>query len=276
MRWNNVGPDYFTTLGVPIRRGRDFTVADSATAPAVAIIDETFAKRFFGERAPLGHQVSFTSKRSFTVIGVAANSRYTGIRERDVPMAYFPYAQVGNVGALHIEVRTVGDPAAFWPEIRRTVAGNAPDLPLLKPATQQAQFDETISGERLIARLALCFGALAVLLVATGLYGTLAYGIKRRTSEFGIRMAIGAQPRELFWMILRESLMIAAAGILIGLPLTFFAARALASLLYGLAPNDPVTVGLSILGILLVSLAASLFPALRAASMDPIIALRYE
>jgi predicted permease len=276
MRWNNVGPDYFTTLGIPVRLGRDFTDADSASAPKVAIVNETFVRRFLAGREPLGHQVSYNVKTPYTIVGVVANHKYTKIRERDVPMAWFPYAQVGFIGAMHIEVRIAGAPSAFWPLAQKTVGQYAPDLPLLKPITQQAQFEDSISQERLVARLALCFGGLAVLLVATGLYGMLAYGIKRRTSELGVRMAIGAQPRELLWMILRESLMISAAGIVIGLPFTFFAMRALTSLLYGLAPNDPLTFGLGVLGIVLVSLAASLSPAMRAASMDPLVALRYE
>lgn len=276
IRWNSVGSNYFTTLGVTVRLGRDFTDVDSATAPRVAIVNETLARRFLRDRDLLGHQVSYASKLAFTVVGVVANSKYTGVRERDVSMAYFPYSQVGHVGALHIEIRTAGAPSTFWPPGRKTIAHYAPELPLLQPATQQAQFDESISRERLVARLALRFGGLAVLLVATGLYGTLAYGIKRRTSELGVRMAIGAQPRDLLWMILRESFVISAAGIVVGLPLTFASMRLLDSLLYGLAPNDPLTLSLDALGIVLVSLAASLMPAVRAASLDPVVALRYE
>jgi ABC-type antimicrobial peptide transport system permease subunit len=160
--------------------------------------------------------------------------------------------------------------------VRRCVAQYAPDLPLLKPTTQQAQFEDSIGRERLVARLAVCFGGLAILLVAIGLYGTLTYRVKRRTSELGVRLAIGAQPRELLWMILCESLAISIAGILIGLPFTFASARTLKSLLYGLAPNDPMNLAVCAFGIILVSLAASLLPARRAASLDPVVALRYE
>jgi predicted permease len=276
MRWNTVGPDYFRTLGVPVRLGRDFTGADSSSAPKVAIINETFAKRFFDGRQPLGRQVSYTPRFAFTVVGVVANSKYTGVRETDIPMAYFPFAQVGNIGVMHIELRTVGDPSAFWPLVRKTVGAYAPDLALLQPMTQRAQFDESISQERLIARLSIFFGGLAILLVATGLYGTLAYSISRRTSELGVRMAIGATPGELLRMVLREGLAISAAGIIVGVPFVLLAARAMASLLYGLAPNDPLTIGAAALGITLVSVAASLIPALRAASVDPLVALRYE
>ncbi len=276
MRWNDVGSDYFGTLGIPIRLGRDFTDADSYSAPKVAIVNETFARRFLKDRLPLGHQVSFTPKLSFTIVGVAANSKYTGVREQDIPMAYFPFTQMNNVGAMHVELRVSGDPAGFWKEIRTAVASFAPDLALLQPMTQRAQFDEGISEERLVARLSIFFGGLAVLLVATGLYGTLAYSVNRRTAELGIRMAIGAQRRELLWMILRESLVICAIGIAIGLPLAIACTRALASLLYGLASYDPLTICLATIGIVLVSLAASFVPARRAASVDPLVALRYE
>lgn len=276
MRWNAVGSDYFGTLGVPIRLGREFNDADSYSAPKVAIVNETFARRFLNGRQPLGHQVSFTPKLSFTIVGVAANSKYTGIREQDIPMAYFPFMQMSEVGAMHVELRVAGNPASFWKEVRTAVASFASDLTLLQPMTQQAQFDDGISQERLVARLAIFFGGLAVLLVMTGLYGTLAYSVNRRTSEFGIRMAIGAKRRVLLWMVLRESLTICVVGIVIGLPLAIACTRALASLLYGLAPYDSLTICLAIAGIVLVSLAASLFPARRAASVDPLVALRYE
>ncbi|MCZ2075337.1 MAG: FtsX-like permease family protein, partial [Bryobacterales bacterium] len=142
--------------------------------------------------------------------------------------------------------------------------------------TLQAEFDETIVRERLVARLALCFGIVAVVLVATGLYGTLAYRVRRRTSEFGVRMAMGAQRKNLLWMVIRESLAITAVGAAAGLPLAWFASRTLESLLYGLAPNDLVAFCLGVAGVALVSVAASATPAVRAASTNPMIALRYE
>jgi ABC-type lipoprotein release transport system permease subunit len=223
--------------------GRDFTEADSGSAPKVAIVNETFAKRFLKGRGPLGHQVSFIPKRAYTIVGVAANSKYTGVREKDVPMAYFPFTQVQDmgVGATHFELRTAGDPASFLPEVRKAVASFGPDLALLQPMTQRAQFENSISDDRLVARLSICFGGLAVLLVATGLYGTLAYNVNRRTAEFGVRMAIGAQRRELLWMILGQSIVICLLGLAIGLPLALASTRMLGSLLYGLASYDPLT-----------------------------------
>jgi predicted permease len=276
MRWNVVGPNYFGTLGISMRMGRDFTDADSGSAPKVAIVNETFAQRYLKGREPLGHQVSFTSKLAYTVVGVAANSKYTGVREKDIPMAYFPFKQVQDVGAMHVELRTAGDPVSFLPGVRKTVTSFGPDLALLQPMTQRAQIENSISDDRLVARLSICFGCLAVVLVATGLYGTLAYSVSRRTAEFGIRMAIGAQRRELLWMILGQSLVICLFGLALGLPLALASTRMLGSLLYGLASFDPLTICLATLGIIAVTLAASLLPARRAATVDPVVALRYE
>jgi predicted permease len=276
MRWNVVGPGYFTTLGVPLLAGRDISDADSSSSVKVAVVNETFAKNFLGGRPALGHTVSFGSRTGYTIVGVAANSKYTGVREREIPMAYFPYTQIPGLSEMDVELRTAGDAKAFLPVVRTTIADFAPDLALLQPMTQQAQFDTGISEERLVARLSILFGGLAVLLLATGLYGTLAYSVSRRTSEIGIRMALGAQRREVLWMILRESLMICSIGLIAGIPLSIAAAHLLASLLYGLSSSDTLTIGVAIVGIVTISLGASLFPATRAASVDPIVSLRYE
>ncbi len=276
MRWNSVGPDYFKTLGIPILAGRDFTDADSPSSAKVAVVNQTFVQRFLGGREALGHQTSYTPKNGYTIVGVAGNSKYTGVREEEIPMIYFPFTQVGDIGDMHIELRTAGDPLRFLPEVRKAVTSFAPDLALLQPMTQKAQFDSSIDLERLIARLSFFFGLLAVVLVMTGLYGTIAYSVNRRTSEFGIRMAIGAQKRQVLWLILRESFAICLVGVLIGLPLALASTRLLGSLLYGLTPHDPFILFSATLSIVVVCLLAGLIPARRAASVDPVVALRYE
>ena len=278
MRWNIVGSDYFRTLGVPVLLGRDFNDADSETSPQVAIVNQTFAKKYLDGRTPLGHTVGLgdRSDLQYTIVGVAADSKYTNVREDPRPIAYFPYTQIKGNTTLHFEVRTPGDPAAWMTTIRRVINDYSPGLALLQPMTQQEEFDGNFSDQRIFFRLSLFFGLLAALLVATGLYGTLAYTVSRRTSEVGLRMALGAQRGQVLWMVLRGSLAITVAGVVIGLPLALLATKALRSLLFGVEPRDPATFAGAIAGIAAVSLFASLIPALRAASVDPMVALREE
>jgi predicted permease len=258
--------------------GRDFNDRDTAAAPNVAIINRTFAERYLAGRQPLGHHVAMDrdAKAQYAIVGVVQDSKYTSAGETPRPMAYFPYTQIAGTSTMHIELRTEGYPTALLPVMRRAVAEFGPDLPLLEPMTQQEQFEKSYTDERLSARLAICFGFLAALLVATGLYGTLAYRVSRRTSEIGVRMALGAQRRQVLWMVLRESLVVSVAGIIVGLPLAVVGARVLRSMLFGLGPGDPLAFAAAILGLAIVVLAASLIPAQRAAKVDPMVALRYE
>ena len=279
MRWNAVGSDYFRTLGTPVVAGRDFHASDSASAPRVAIVNRTFVKRYLPTENALGHQVGWANPKDtppYTIIGVVADSKYTGVRESDTPMAYFPYQQVPEVGAMHYELRTAGDPISFLPVVQRTIQEFAPDVPLEKPMTQQQQFDSSFSQDRLIARLSMFFGLLAVVLVATGVYGALAYEVSRRTSEVGLRMALGAKREQVLWMILRDSLVVCLAGVALGLPLAIACSRLLQSMLFGVKPGDPLTFTAALAGISIVALFATFLPALRAASISPIVALRYE
>ena len=279
MRWNDVGSDYFRVLGIPLLVGRDFTDADGASAPPVVIVNETFAIRYLPDRAPIGHHVALNTSpgaRQYTIVGVAANSRNTGVRETDRPMAYIPYAQTPGTAGMHVELRANGDPRALLTAIRRIVQEFGPDLPLLQPMTQEEQFAESFADERLFSRLALVFGLLAAVLVSTGLYGTLAYSVARRTSEFGVRIALGAAGRQVLWMVLRESLIVSAIGVAIGLPAAIAASRLLKSMLFGLTPGDPWSFGSAIVIVAVVAIGAGLVPASRAASVDPIVALRTE
>jgi predicted permease len=279
MRWNAVGPDYSHVLGTPLLLGRNFTDGDSATSAKVAIINQTFATSYLPNLNPLGHRVGFDDTpgaAQYTVVGLVTDSRYTGVRELPMPMVYFPYTQVPGVGTMHFELRTQGKPSALLPEVRRAVHGFGPDLPLLQPMAQQEQFEESYYQERLFARLSVSFGLLAALLVATGLYGTVAYKVSRRTAEIGVRMALGAQRQQVLWMVLRESLAVSAGGVLVGLPLAFAAAHVLRSMLFNLGPGDPATFGAAFVGISAVTVVASLVPARRATKVDPMVALRYE
>ncbi len=277
VRSNVAGPDFFRTLGVPILAGRDFADSDTASSPHVGIINEEFANRFLPNQNPLGHIIGDERGRyTMTIVGVVKNHKYRSIDEEPIPMAWYEYAQIPMIGPMSVELRVHGDPLAILPSARKAVQQLDPNLPLIRPMTQRAQFDTTISEHILFARLAGFFGLLAVVLVATGLYGTLAYRVNMRTAEIGVRMAVGARRSQVVWMILRDSLALTAAGALIGLPLAFLVARALASSLYDVKPLDASTYLIAIAGVATVALLASAIPATRAANIDPMRALRTE
>jgi ABC-type antimicrobial peptide transport system permease subunit len=191
-------------------------------------------------------------------------------------MAWYEYAQIPMVSKMDVELRVHGDPLAILPAARKAVQQLDPNLPLIRPMTQRAQFDTTISSQMLFARLAGFFGLLAVVLVATGLYGTLAYRVSRRTAEIGIRMAMGAARGQVVWMILRDSLVLTAVGVSLGIPFAMVVGRALNSSLYGVRPLDGLSYAIAVLGLTVVAVVASAVPARRAAAIEPLTALRAE
>jgi predicted permease len=272
VRSNDIGPDFFHTLGVPVLIGREFTDADTASSQKVAIVNELFVQTFLPHQNPLGHRVN-----GLTIIGVVANHKYRSMDETPIPMAWWNYAQAPGEGELNVEMRVRGgDPLAVLPAVQRAVTQMDPNAPLIEPALQRSQFEKTISQQLLFARLAEFFGLLAVVLVATGLYGTLAYRVNLRTAEIGVRMAVGARRGQVVWMILRDSLLLTAVGVAAGVPLAMLVGRALRSSLYGVQPLDAVSFGLAVVGVAAVALVASAAPASRAASIDPLRALRVE
>ncbi len=277
MRCNLVGSAFLRTLRIPLRLGRDIADSDTAASGKVAIVNQTFADRYLPGVNPLGHRIRFfTGKTDYAIVGVAANSRYTSIDESDRPVAYFPFTQASGISEMQYELHTPGDPKMLIAEAARLVHQADPDLPLRKPATQQAQFTGTVAEERLLANLSVFFAGLAAFLIAIGLYGTISYSIARRTMEIGVRMALGAQRREVLRMVLSESAAVAAAGLAIGVPASLAVARTLRSMLYGLGAADPLSLIAAVMGIATVALAAAILPARRAASTDPIRALRME
>jgi ABC-type lipoprotein release transport system permease subunit len=211
-----------------------------------------------------------------TIVGVVKDHKYRSIDEEPIPMAWYMYAQIPMVGPMNVEMRVHGDPLAILPAARKALQQLDPNLPLIQPMTQREQFDTTISEHILFARLAGFFGFLAVILVATGLYGTLAFRVSMRTAEIGVRMAVGARRGQVVWMILRDSLLLTTAGVVMGVPLAMLVGRALASSLYGVKPLDAVSYLLAVVGVAMVALVASAVPAGRAASVDPMRALRTE
>jgi len=278
MRVDAVGPNFLRTFGISLRLGRDFEQSDSATSPKVAIINQTFAEQYLPGTDPLGHHVAFFDdpKTQYTIIGVCGNIRYTEVREQPRPMAFFPFTQTIGVLQMDYALHTAHDPKLLIPEAAAILRDVDPNLPMEKPISQHDQFDQSISQERLVAHLALFFGGLAVFLVVIGLYGTISYAVSRRTMEIGVRMALGAQRKEVLRMILVESLSVAAIGLAIGIPAALCVAWTLRSMLFGLSAADPLTLVLALLVIALVTLAAAFVPARRAASIDPMLALRME
>ncbi len=276
LRSNDVGADFFATLGIPILAGRDIRDSDTPTAPGIAVVNQTFAERYLKGASPIGHTLG-DPKQPRAIVGVVRDNKYASTDEDPMPMAWYSYQQGNIVGRnMDVEVRASGDPMALLPAVRRIVRDLDPNAPLDKPQLLQTGFEETYLMPALFARLAIFFGALAALLVAVGLYGTLAYRVNRRTLEIGLRMALGAARPEVLWMIVRESLYLVAAGLIVGLPLAWFTSKLMASMLFKLSTHDPISFAAAGIGTLAVSIAAALIPARRAASVEPMQALRSE
>ncbi len=275
LRTDDVGPDFFRTMGIPLIAGRDVNNADQLGAQSVAIVNETFVKRLLANTHPLGHVIT-SSGEKWTIVGVARDSKYTAVNEIPMPMAYYPVMQKSSLATMHLEVRVRGEAMALLPAMRQVIAEMYPAVPLQQPMTQHAQFDKSYEQQRMFASLGGFFGILAALLVATGLYGTHSFRVNRRTTEIGIRMALGASRGQVLRIVMVENLWILAFGLAAGIPLTLLAVLQLKTMLYQISPFDPMAFALAIAILLLVSTCAALVPARRAASVDPIRALRTD
>ncbi len=275
LRSDDVGPDFFRTMGIPLIAGRDVNNADLPGAQPVAIVNETFVKTLLPNTNPIGHML-ISSGITRAIVGVARDSKYAGVNEEPMPMAYYPAMQASSLTTMHVEMRVRGDAMGFLPTLRKVLAGMYPTVPLQQPMTQHAQFDKSYEQQRLFASLGGFFGVLAALLVATGLYGTHSFRVNRRTAEIGIRMALGASRSQVLRTVMLENLSILVFGLAAGIPLTLLAVRPLKAMLYEISPFDPTAFALAIAVLVLVSAGAALVPARRAASIDPIRALRAE
>ena len=275
LRSNDAGPDFFETLGIPIVAGRGITAADTQGATRVAVVNETLAKQYLQGRSPVGHTLG-GPKDPLLIVGMVRDNKYASVDEEPMPMAWYSYQQSQSIGMMDVEVRTSGDPLALLPGVRRIVRELDPNTPLQDPTVLQTEFAETYAMPALFARLGGFFGGLAALLVAVGLYGTLAYRVNRRVMEIGVRMALGAQRKRVLWMILRESLVLVAAGLAVGLPLAWFGSKVMASMVYKLPVHDPLSLTGAGAGVLVVAVLAAWLPARRAASVEPMAALRNE
>jgi predicted permease len=275
LRSNGVGAGFFHTMGVPVLQGREILETDVQNSPLVAVVNQTLAQRFYPHSSPIGHLIGGGTQR-LTIVGVVANSKYTSVSEEPRAMAYYAAMQAPSLGLMHIEVRTRGEALAMLPVLRKVVARAYPNVPLQQPMTQGEQFEKSYAQQRMFAAMGGFFGVLAALLVATGLYGTHSFRVSRRTTEIGVRMALGATRGQVLAMVMRESFAILAAGLVAGLPLTYLALRPLKSMLYQMSPFDPVSFTIAIAAMIAVAGCAALLPARRAARLEPMQALRTE
>lgn len=280
-RFDMVGPGYFSTLGVPLLRGREFGLQDGSSAAHVAVINEAFADRFFVGRNPIGRHITEGSggqKSAMEVVGVTGNARDHSLRGQVPPRFYIPSDQ-GMDGPNEwatFEIRTAGDPKQMLGAVRKAIVSVNANLYPAKDHPLVESLESTMSQPRMIARLCAVFGTVGLLLAAGGLYGVLSYGIARRTNEIGIRMALGAAPGRVIGMVLRETGVMLAIGSGLGIALTLACTRLIAGRLYGLGTLDPLTI-LSAIGLFaIVAFLAATIPAARAARVNPIVALRHE
>jgi predicted permease len=276
----SVSPEYFETLGAPILLGRGFSVRDRSNAPKVAILNETAARFYFGHSSPIGRTVRFTNYPSrdllYQVVGVVKDIRYN-LREPAARRIYLPIPQyVEPIRQLALAVRCSGNATTFAAPIRGQIHSVRPTLVIENIFTMEHLVDRGVFQERLVATLSTAFGFVAMLLAGIGLYGILTYAVTRRTNEIGIRMALGATKGEVVWMVLREAYALCLAGIVIAVPVVLTAGRVAGSLLYGVAPLDPVSFASATLLLLVFAALAAVMPGRRASLLDPSAALRRD
>jgi predicted permease len=280
-RFDSVGPQYFATIGIPLLLGRDFDQHDTATSPRVCVINEAFAKKFFAGRSPMGRHVTEKFgdlKAVFEVVGVARDARDHSLKDEIPPRYYIPAGQ-GLEGAIPwptFAVRTAGDPEQILETVRKTIFSVNGDIPIDNARPLVENVDRANQQPRMIASLCAVFGAVALLLAATGLYGVLSYGVARRTNEIGIRMALGAGRGSVIVMILRETGLMILIGAIAGMAASAAATRLVRSQLFGLSALDPWTMTAAVTILTTVALIAGYIPAARAARVNPTQALRHE
>jgi predicted permease len=278
---SRVGSNYFNTLQIPLLAGRDFDARDKVGATKVAIVNETFARKFLNGANPVGHRFWIEAtpgspNTPYEIVGLVRDTKYRELREEFRPIVYYATAQNDGAGpGGRVLIRSRLPQAAMIAAVKNVLDEINPAITVnfqgFKPL-----IEATILRERLIATLSDFFGVLALLLACIGLYGILSYGVASRTNEIGIRMALGAQRLDVFWLILREALVLVIVGVVVGLPIIFAVTRLASTLLFGLTPTDPVSLSLAGLLLLAVAMVAGYLPSRRATKVDPMVALRCE
>jgi predicted permease len=277
MFMNALSPGYFKTMNIPLLEGRDFTRLDAGRETRVAIVNRRFAEQFYPRASAIGRRIGYgggpETKLNIEIIGVVENSLYEGPREGVRRQVFVPNWGRGSVAFY---VRTQSSSEAAYGLVRREVQQLDAGMPVYELKTVEGQLDETLLTDRLIATLSAAFGFLATILASVGLYGVMAFVVARRRKELGLRLALGAAPSGVLWLVMREVLVLLAIGLGVGVPAAIAAGRFVSSQLYGIQPNDPSTALSTIALLALVSAAAGMIPARRASRIDPILALRYE
>jgi predicted permease len=275
-----VAPSHAETLGIRLVAGRTIGLSDGAGAPLVAMVNEAFVRRYLSGVNAIGRHFRFGDgeAKSYEIVGVLQDARFHNARDTIEPIAFLALLQDASQFALAAEaaVRTTGDPAAASNELRQAIAEVDRNVPVNDPRPLSAQVSQSFDTERLAARLVSAFGALALLLACVGLYGVVSQAVARRTSEIGVRMALGAGRRDVLWLILRETLTLVVAGVAVGVPAALAASRLVRSQLFGLSAADPASFTTAVVALTVVAVAAGLVPARRASRVDPMVALRYE
>ena len=291
--WDRVSPQFFQTVGQPIIRGRGFTDQDTATSQMVAIVNQAFVKKFFPKEDPIGRHFGVFDQKyasNFEIVGIVADAKYNSPREpyrsmyfrpmtqfnRNVTGRQFFMAESRSVYPNSITVQYAGDAASLESMARRTLANINPDLTVVSFKSLDYQVADNFNGERLISRLTGLFGLLALVLASVGLYGITAYSVARRTNEIGVRMALGANRSHVVVMVMRRALVLVAIGLAIGIPVALLGGRLMRTQLYGVRTYDPVTLAGAVLVLAACAVLAGFIPAKRAASIEPMNALRQE
>jgi predicted permease len=273
-----VGPGFFATMGQALVVGREFTVRDQMDAPKVVIINETMARFFFPKESPIGRHIGWGRSETpdMEIVGVVKDTKTTTLREEPKRYVFTPFMQESELGAMTFYVRGRGDAASLGTLVRQVARRVDPSLPIYDMKTMTTVVSESLFIERMVAALSVAFGALATLLAAIGLYGVMSYSVARRQSEIGVRMALGAAASQVRSLIMRDAAMLLAAGLAVGTVLSIAAGRSAGTLLYGLTPNDPVSIAGAIALLAAVAVIAGYIPAWRASRLSPTAALHEE
>jgi predicted permease len=273
---NRVAPGFFETFGIPVVAGRSLGIQDDRGSRRVAVINEAGARAFFGSTLVIGQQLRMSSSGTVVeIVGVSRDSKYSTLRRQARPTIYLPYFQSTGLTAMHVALR-VPPAGTLEPMIRRAVAEVDSEVPITGLKTQTQQIEETIGSERALMMLLVFFGGFALVLACIGLHGVTAYSVARRTNEIGIRLALGAQRRSVLWLMLRQVVVLAVGGLLIGIPAAVFGSQAVASQLFGVEPTDLLSISVAAGVLFAVALAAGFLPARQASRLDPLVALRTE